>query len=511
VDFDLHEMPYAMGARFDPDKGCLPGTRENIIEEIVQWVNSLNGDDIPRMFFLSGVAGSGKSAIAHAVAKLFDQQKRLGSSYCFDHADQVNRRPTNLLSTIALDIADIEPHWKTSLRNTVKGNRSLQTTLSVTEQFQNFVLEPAKGLTTVGPLLVVIDALDECAEASSRRALIAILARRISELPSNFRFLITARPDRDIVDAFRSNRRHIFCKYMDAIDETSNEADITLFIETELSDVPSLELEWPAKHWRRMLVESSGGLFQWASTACRAIKQGKGGLHPTERLSRFVKTTHGLDGLYLEVLHQAFDEEDDTVMSRFHLLMGRILAAREPLSVSAHAALRGADESAGLEGLILPLLGALLNGVNQQHVPVRALHASFFDFLIDRNRSNAYHVDPSQHTRSLTLSSLRVMKSELRFNICSLETSHRRNADFPGITERIENTILPHLSYACRCWADHLMGTAYDTKILAELGSFLCHRLLYWLEVLSLLKKVNVASRMLMSILDWDRVSQSAV
>jgi len=90
-------MPYANGARFDPDKGCLPGTREKIIEEIIEWVNSPNGDDVARVFFLSGVAGSGKSAIAHAIAKLFEQQKRLGSFYCFDRADQVNRRPATSL------------------------------------------------------------------------------------------------------------------------------------------------------------------------------------------------------------------------------------------------------------------------------------------------------------------------------------------------------------------------------------------------------------------------------
>src|ERR1700734_2354947 len=122
-------MPYARGARFDPNKGCLPGTREKIIGEIIQWVNSPNADIIPRIFFLSGVAGYGKSAIAHTVARQFDGIGRLGSSY--------NRRPSNLFSTIALDIADLDHHWKKSLCNVVKGNRSLQTTLSATEQFKN--------------------------------------------------------------------------------------------------------------------------------------------------------------------------------------------------------------------------------------------------------------------------------------------------------------------------------------------------------------------------------------
>jgi hypothetical protein len=114
-------MPYAEGARFDPEKGCFPGTREEIIGEITQRVNSPNEDDVHRVFFLSSVAGSGKSAIAHAIAKLFDQQKRLGSSYRYDRADQVNRLPSNLLSIIALNIADLDHHWKMSLSNSVKG------------------------------------------------------------------------------------------------------------------------------------------------------------------------------------------------------------------------------------------------------------------------------------------------------------------------------------------------------------------------------------------------------
>jgi hypothetical protein len=125
-----------------------------ILEEITQWVNSPNGDNVAHIFFLSGVAGSGKSAIAHAITKSFDLQKQLGSPFCFDNADQVNCHTKNLLSTIALDIADLDHHWKASLSNSVKGNHSLQTTLSATEQFKNFILEPTKDLMTIGPILL---------------------------------------------------------------------------------------------------------------------------------------------------------------------------------------------------------------------------------------------------------------------------------------------------------------------------------------------------------------------
>jgi hypothetical protein len=111
---------------------------------------------------------------------------RLGSSYCFDRADQVNRRPSNLLSTISLNIADLDQNWKTCLCNTIKGNRSLCTTLSVTEQFKKFILEPTKALTTVGPILIVIDAMDESPEEVSHKTLLDVLTKGISDLPSNF-------------------------------------------------------------------------------------------------------------------------------------------------------------------------------------------------------------------------------------------------------------------------------------------------------------------------------------
>jgi hypothetical protein len=107
---------------------------------------------------------------------------------------------------------------------------------------------------------------------------------------------------------------------------------------------------------------------------------------------------------------------------------------------------------------------------------------------------------------------MRVMKSGLRFNICNLETSHCRNADVPDITAHIEKTILPHLSYGCRFWADHLSASSYDAKIIHELIHNRFHNhLLYWLEALSLVKKVNIASAMLLSVLDWNQVSQNAV
>ncbi|KAG1851344.1 hypothetical protein DFJ58DRAFT_427154 [Suillus subalutaceus] len=68
---DLSGMTYADGAGLDTGKECLEGTRTEILSQIAEWVNS-TGDNVPRVLWLSGPAGKGKSAIAHTIAKWFN-------------------------------------------------------------------------------------------------------------------------------------------------------------------------------------------------------------------------------------------------------------------------------------------------------------------------------------------------------------------------------------------------------------------------------------------------------
>jgi hypothetical protein len=75
---DLNDMTYAFGARYVQEKGCLPGTCVSLLHGICDILNNPD-KDAQR---LTGVAGSGKSAVAHKIARLYDGHKRLDSSYC---------------------------------------------------------------------------------------------------------------------------------------------------------------------------------------------------------------------------------------------------------------------------------------------------------------------------------------------------------------------------------------------------------------------------------------------
>ena len=142
-------MPYARGARYAEEKGCLLGTRESLICEICDILNN-PAEDAPQVCLLTGVAGSGKSAVAHSIARLYEEQKRLGSSYCFSSADVAMRNPGNLFSTIGRDLADHDRQYKSAIWNIIKDNRALRTSTSPVEQVKRLIIEPSEHLISSG-------------------------------------------------------------------------------------------------------------------------------------------------------------------------------------------------------------------------------------------------------------------------------------------------------------------------------------------------------------------------
>jgi hypothetical protein len=509
AEITLGDMPYAEGARYNSNKGCLPGTRRKLIEEIAEWVNN-DAEDVPRVFLLSGMAGIGKSAIAHSLAHLFDEFGRLGSSYCFDRANPAKLRPDNLFSTIARDLADLDPERKSTLCQVIHGKTALRNTRAPHEQFEKFILQPASGLTSIGPLLIVIDALDESGDKESRQVILTILSNKAADLPSNFRILVTARAELDILKALEK-KKHVVIRHMDTVDATSTTHDISCFVRNQLDDISELEHRWPNNEWCRLLVEHSERVFQWASTACRFIRgDGEEGFDPVEQMDVLLSSTSRsahpnlLDRLYTSILAQKFKTENATNMRRFKSIMGMVMVSREPLSMFSLKNLCGKE---GAVGLIIRPLGSLLSGVVDESFPVRTLHTSFRDFLIDKDRAGIFFIDVPDHHRHLVLSCFRVMRTDLRFNICGLKTSYFRNNDLMTHHARNRDAITAHLSYACRYGTDHLMATDFDKDLADEVREFLHMRLLFWLEVLSLEKVMTIASKRLQSIVEWSEVS----
>lgn len=479
------------------DKACLPGTREAIIQEICDVLNDPS-EDSPRICLLTGVAGSGKSAVAHSIARLYDEQKRLGSSYCFLRSDIAKRNPQNLFSTIACNLSDHDPQYKFELWQVVKDNRSLRMSTSILEQVQRLIIEPGKHFHTIGPLIIVVDALDESGDQPNRRDLLRVFSEQIAEnnLPPNLRFLVTSRPESDILAALPSGPG-IVHKQMGDIPQDVVDGDIKKFVHYSLRlEYTELESTWPNQEWCQLLVRHSQRLFQWASTACKFIMgDGAIGLNVRERLNILLQSknnigVHPLDELYRTILGQLFTLDD--ARDKFRDVMAVVLALEEPLSLTSLTSLFDGDPR--IRDVIKPL-GSLLDGILNEQKPIRPLHTSFRDFLLDEARSSTFHVNLlPRHSLDLGRALLGSMRKTLKFNICDLKDSRLRNAAVPNLTSQVTKAIPPHLAYSCQYWMVHVQHADCTPELLDEVTLFFKNFFPFWLEAISLLSLFSPVS-----------------
>src|SRR5712671_4399066 len=72
----LDPVPDAVYNSINGVSGCMAGTRQEVIGQIVQWID---GNSDKPMCWLHGAAGSGKSAISQTVAELCNTSNRLAA------------------------------------------------------------------------------------------------------------------------------------------------------------------------------------------------------------------------------------------------------------------------------------------------------------------------------------------------------------------------------------------------------------------------------------------------
>ncbi|KIL54001.1 hypothetical protein M378DRAFT_40905, partial [Amanita muscaria Koide BX008] len=106
---------------------------------------------------------------------------------------------------------------------------------------------------------------------------------------------------------------------------------------------------------------------------------------------------------------------------------------------------------------------------------------------------------------------LQVMQQHLCFNICKLESSYVRNSEIADLGERIKGCIKPYLAYSCQFWTDHVRLMPFEAEIAEEIkGILLNEKMLFWLEVLALLKLMSMVPSMLSIDKEYEEVSVAA-
>ena len=493
------------------------GTRVAFLDLIIDWVNDPNPDS-DRGLVLFGQAGTGKSSIAHEIARQFDKMHRLTSSFIFSRSEQSERKASyHLFTTIAHHLANRYPSFKTALGNVLKDNIDLRGgTRDYRTLFESLILEPLKDLHIVGPILVVVDALDESGDTTSPIGLHAFLAKNLIRLPSNFRVVITSRPERDIVSAF-VEAQSVKIKYMNDTElAAETHQDILAFFRQRLA---SNEFN----HYVEPLAAMAEGLFQWAAVASQLILDppARFGYSKESCINHLLEPStnrHGqdlLDTLYKDVLEGYFTDEEARVL--FRSVVGQLIASIEPLTVHSLISLRqhascDKDSVAAVTG-ILSRLGSLLTNANSsdKNLPIIPLHTSFRDFLTNKDKSDDFYVGVGDVHDQLTHSCLNLLLDPvdgLKFNICKLETSYLANNDVEDLNTRIDRHIPPALLYACRFWGDHLKHADFNMDLFRKVETLFNEKFLFWLEALSVTRNIGLAQSAFATVDMWSASSQ---
>ncbi|KAK6525825.1 hypothetical protein TWF281_010868 [Arthrobotrys megalospora] len=503
---DFAGLPFAEGAAYGSfqdqhEPECFPDTRVNLLKDIEGWVKDPQGKCL---FWLNGVAGTGKSTISRTIAKGLVEGGQLAASFFFKRGERdrgdASKFFTTLASQLANHIRDIAPSIQKAIdmdtRIANAGHR---------EQFDKLIFQPLSqprhpSSQTIKAVLV-IDALDECDREADQQLIVSLLAR-LGEIKSvEMRVFLTSRPETPLRLGFKElsgdTYRDMILHEIPGIKE-----DIALFLRAEFAEIRksnTLPSDWPGDESIQKLAEMAVPLFIFAATACRFISDGD----PEDQIEIVMGYQSGwhvsqLERTYLPVLHSLMRNavSQEKLLVDFRQIVGTIVNLASPLSIPALSRLLSTSERT-ISHRLRPLHSVLdIPAQTTSHSPIRMFHLSFRDFLLDQHlRKNSefchFWVDETEAHRSIYNKCIEFMSGPegLKKNICNLKSPGTLRSDIDKTL--IQQYLPPELQYACRYWIYHLKQSTDRVNDNSQVHEFLRKHLLNWLEAFGLLGEMG--------------------
>lgn len=529
----LDRIPYAQDAAYDSrvedrNPTCHPQTRFGILSDIRKWIDDPHAKSI---FWLNGMAGTGKSTISRTVARSLAQTSSLAASFFFKRGES-NRGDSGLFfSTLAFQLVSSVPGYGQVLKEILDENPSLMDK-SLRDQFNQLLVEPLslvpKHTQNPTPFILIVDALDECADDNDIRMIIHLLSNTeaLSNSPWRLRTFLTSRPELPIRLGFGAIRGTFQDLVLHGIPSYVVERDISVFLQDELANVRSdynltvpqhrqLPLGWPGQASIEYITDMASPLFIAAATVCRFVSDRRTG-SPEEQLAKILNFSSGnevskLEGIYLPILRQTLAglsvAEHEIALSDFRSIVGTIILAYTPLSARGLANILQMSE--GKVESRLDLLHSCLNVPSEPDLPVRLLHLSFRDFLVEPSRKDQSVFWINQQVTHFETAErcLDVMDRLLQRDICKTG----RNESCAYLKDFQKGRKIPgELEYSCLYWVDHLIEAREPLRDDHRVHRFLRSHLLHWIEAHCILSKSSSLLALIQGLIDLVEVSDDA-
>ena len=491
----------------------MEGTRVTILQEIDRW--AVGGDE-RCILWLSGWAGTGKSAIARTVARHYDNEGCLAASFFFSRGGGDSSHIGLFVTSLAHQLAecnklDIQDDVRRSLR---EHSRIASQTLQ--DQWARLVLQPLSRHRRTGKpgvFLIVIDALDECEDERSIGILLRLLPQ-VRELSGiRIRILVTSRLETPIQHGFKrigESTHHGFILH-DIPSATINR-DIQVFLEHRFSGIAAefyFPDNWPGARVLECMVEFAGGLFIWAETACKFVEEDM--FLAEERLNILINCSSDavpepqrqLDRIYNTVLSASVPKncsqpEQERIYDHLRLSLGAITTLFSTLPAAALSRMMDVPTKDLLR--ILSRLHSILDVSEDPARPLRLHHDSFRNFLSDETRclDSRLFVDKKETHARLVTGCIEVMSLVLKEDICGQSMP---GVLVPGVEiNHVQQCLPPEAQYACLYWVQHLIKSGQQLFDDGEMLQFLREHVLHWMEAMSWMGKTSDAIRAMASL-----------
>ncbi|KAJ3508857.1 hypothetical protein NMY22_g16485 [Coprinellus aureogranulatus] len=319
---------------------CYPETRKAVQADIYSWITDGDDDDEPKkIMWLSGPAGSGKTAIAGSIAETCEERGLLAGSFffsCFRGAVETSSK-RGVIPTLAYSFLQHESlqFLRVSIFSSIDRDPSIFRR-RLREQCKTLLLRPFHLASSASdrrsiPQVIIVDGVDEI-KATSRKPeltqrqadeadqleVLSVLLQSAQDPHFPFRILIVSRPERVIRNFFTTQGNHI-TRQLHLDKEYNADSDIELFLQAKFSDIRrryGLPSSWANDGVIKKLVDNASGQFVYADTVIRFLESGQLKDGPQVRLDcvlglnahrDVLKPFASLDALYTHILQQSPD------------------------------------------------------------------------------------------------------------------------------------------------------------------------------------------------------------
>jgi len=316
-----------------------------------------------------------------------------------------------------------------------------------TRQFDELIGKPLKAvvrLKDAGPLIVLVDGMDECKRSDKRWELLDVLSTKLQSNAFPFlRVVVASRPDDDLEKAFSSSKPWITSYRLDRPSDNVDQ-DIHRYFEVKFRDIQDDRFHaYCNEHDAlRKLTDRASGLFIWADTAYRFIKH-----LPVRRIITMLGTSipskalDALTTLYATALDSILSEsaDDDDIKDGVLTVLGTTIVTGEPFTVEMLNRLFFSEASAYVcAGDFLSKIASV--ATVDEKGRVHLLHKSFDDFLTDGPRAGQWYIEKELwHKRMIS------------------QCVERLGQYYGALDGKYDGSASPDVKYAIYNWTGHLV------------------------------------------------------